>query len=96
MNVLAAAVKRRLAIPKRRCVEGTKSRGIPIGVGSRMGSQKRFPEGPMGTRLVVFGLGLSTESGIGTMAMAFEMRWAITHPITRSRWAILSCGRRKR
>ena len=74
MNVLAAAVKRRLAIPKRRCVEGTKSRGIPIGVGSRMGSQKRFPEGPMGTRLVVSRLGLSRESGIGTMAMAVEMR----------------------
>ena len=31
MNVLAVAVKRRLAIFKRRCVEGTKSRGILIG-----------------------------------------------------------------
>ena len=74
MNVLAAAVKRRLAIPRRRCVEGTKSREIPIGVGSRTGSQKSFPEGPMGTRLVVSGIELSTESGIGTMAMAVEMR----------------------
>ena len=31
MNVLVVAVKRRLAIFKCRCVEGTKSRGIPIG-----------------------------------------------------------------
>ena len=74
MNVLAAAVKRCVAIPKRRCVEGTKSRGIPIGVGSRTGEQKRLPEGPMGTRLVVSGLGLSMGSGIGTMAMAVKMR----------------------
>ena len=74
MNVLAAAVKRRVAIPKRRCVVGTKSRGIPIGVGSKVGSQKSFPEGPMGTRLVVSELEFSTESGIGTMAMAVEMR----------------------
>lgn len=92
MNVLAAAVKRRLATPKRRCVEETKSRGIPIGVGSRVGSQKRLPEGPMGTRLVVSGLSM----GIGTTAMAVQIRWAITHPMIRSRWATLSCGRRKR
>ena len=70
MNVFAAAVRRRLAMPRRRCVEATNNRGIPIGVGRRTGSQKRFPEGPMGTRLVVLGL----ESGIGTMAIAVEMR----------------------
>ena len=72
MNVLAAAVRRRLAIPKRRCVEGTKRRGIPIGVGSRVGSQKRFPEGPMGTTLVASGL--SAWFGIAAMAMAVDIR----------------------
>ena len=94
MNVLAAADRRRLATPKRRCVDGTKRRGIPIGVGSGVGSQKRFPEGPMGMRLVV-SEELSTF-GVGAMAMAVEICWAITHPIIRSRWAILACGRRKR
>ena len=41
MNVLAVAVKRRLAIFKRRCVEGTKSRGIPIG--EQSGVAKEVP-----------------------------------------------------
>ena len=46
--------------------QGTKSRRISIGVERRRGLQKRFPEGPMGTRMVVFGL--STESEIGMMS----------------------------
>ena len=75
MNVLAATVNRRLAIPNRRCVETTKSRGIPMGVGSRVGSQNRFPEGPMGTRrLVLVVSGLSIGFGIGMMAIAVEIR----------------------
>ena len=94
MNVLAVAVKRCLAIFKRRCVDTQRAVPVEYPLESRVESQKRFPEGPTGKRLVVSGLGLS---GIGMMAMAVEMRWAITHPILiRSQWTILSCGRRKR
>ena len=55
-------------MPNRRCVEVTKSRGIPIGVGSGVGLQKRFPDGPIGTRAVV------KLSGNETMAMAVVIR----------------------
>ena len=45
-------------------------------MGSKVGSQKRFPEGPTGTTLV--GSGLLRLSmgfvGIGTMAMAVQIR----------------------
>ena len=58
MDVLAAAIKSRVTVLKRRCVGGIKNCGMPIGVGRKTGSQKSFSEGLMGMKLVVSGLGL--------------------------------------
>ena len=56
MNVLTVAIKRRLAIFKRRCVEGPKSRGIPIG--KQSGVAKEIPRRTDGKETTSGGVGI--------------------------------------
>lgn len=77
MNVSAAAVNNVDATPKRRCALETKRRGIPRGVGSGVGIS-RMAEEP-------FELEVDSEPSRGAIAMAVEIRCAMTQPIIFSR-----------
>ena len=75
MNVSAAAVSNVDATPKRRCALETKRRGIPRGVGNGVGTSRRAEES----------FELEVDSSLGAMAMAVEMRCAMTQPMIFSR-----------
>lgn len=100
MNVSAAALSRWDAMPRRRWVEETNSRGMPIGVESGAGWTYRFVEVSTGIRLrcgrgerefagedgdgEVWAVHAETSESVA-MAMAVVMRCAITHPTIFSR-----------
>jgi hypothetical protein len=85
MNVSAAAVRRWVAMPWRRWVEGTKRRGIPRGVGRGCGWQKREVVGSIGIRERDGVWEVEEGEGVA-MAIAVVMRWASTQPTIFSRW----------
>lgn len=85
MNVSLAIVSSREAIPSRRWEEETNSRGIPIGVGSGFGQTYRFVEGSTEIREAGVSFGGSSGEEDETIAMAVEMRCAITQPTIFSR-----------
>lgn len=103
MNVSAAVDNKCRAIPCRRCVEGTKSRDIPIGVGSGVGRQKRPVLASTATRAAVdVATGSRDEfdpsghSVRDAIAIAVEMRCAIKQPTIFSRPEVVTDGIRNR
>jgi hypothetical protein len=81
MNVAAAADSRSVAIPCRRCARETNNRGIPNGVGSWAAWANSEVVGSTFTRP----LEVSHSAG-AAIAIAVDIRWAITQPTIFSRF----------
>lgn len=106
MNVSAAAVKSFVAIPSRRCEDGTKSRGMPMAVGSGAGWQNMPVLVSTATSVAVgdaaggwslFASEHAARHSWGVaIAIAVEIRWAMTHPTIFSRAELVDEGMRNR
>ena len=87
MKVSAAAVNRAEATPSRRCVLETNKRGIPKGVDRGVGNSRIAEDESFEV------WGVEVEVSRGTMAMAVEIRCAMTHPMIFSRRELLLDGK---
>lgn len=92
----AAAVSSRVAMPRRRCDDETKRRGIPSGVDNGVGMRLSEEESSVldeacepaeSSSPLHVSLGSALDDDRGAIAMAVDIRWATTQPTIFSRCA---------